>query len=119
MKGGDIATVIGGLTAFIGTIYGTWRAARSEKIKASTDSTSILLGGWENFQNNTLKEVERVRTSCQEQIAELKAEHEQDRVEWREREAKWDEEKKSMQDEIDKLKSQVLIHIEKSTREES
>lgn len=109
MKGGDIAAIIGGLTAFVGTIYGTWRAARSDKLKSSSDNAAVLLGGWRDFQAETLKEVDRVRRSCQEEIAALKVEHEKDLAEWRERE-------KSMQKEIDTLKAQVLILIESKTR---
>ncbi|HXH59092.1 hypothetical protein [Iamia sp.] len=111
MNGGDIAAIIGGITAFVGTIYGTWRGARSDKVKSSSDNAAVLLGGWEKFQTKTLEEVERVRKSCQDEIAALKVEHEQDRAEWRGRE-------KSMQDEIDKLKSQVLILIQAKARGE-
>lgn len=109
MSGNELAAIIGALGTFGGTMYGTWRLARSDKTKASSDNAAVLLGGWRDFQAETLKEVDRVRKSCQEEIAELKREHDEDRAIWRRRE-------KEMQEEIDRLKAQVIILIEAQGR---
>ncbi len=97
--------VLGGLSA----IYGTWRLARKDRSVDAADNAAVLLGGWRDFQAETLKEVERVRASLQQQIVELKAEHTAERAEWvRDSEAK--------QTEIDKLKAQIFILLEGKNR---
>lgn len=109
MSGGELAAIIGGLSGFVATMYGTYRVARADKMKQGADGAAVLLGGWRDFQAETLKEVDRVRKSCQEEIAELKREHDEDRAVWRKRE-------KEMQEEIDRLKAQVIILIEAQAR---
>lgn len=111
MSGGELAAIIGGLSGFIATMFGTWRVARADKMKQGADGAAVLLGGWRDFQAETLKEVDRVRTACQAEIAELKREHDEDRAAWKVRE-------RAMQEEIDRLKAQVLILIESKARGE-
>lgn len=110
MSGAEVATIIGGITGFLATMYGTWRVARADKMKHNSDSAAVLLGGWKDFQQETLKEIDRVRKTCQEQMAEMRQEYDADRLTWA-------KEKESMQGEIDRLKAQVLILIEKAARE--
>ena len=109
MSGGEWAAIIGGIAGFISTMYGVWRVARADKLKSGSDNAAVLLGGWRDFQAETLKEVERVRTSCQEQMDALRKEYDADREEWA-------KEKQAMQAEIETLKTQVLILIEQKTR---
>lgn len=109
MSGGEWAAIVGGITGFISTMYGVWRVARADRLKHGSDNAAVLLGGWRDFQAETLKEVDRVRASCQEQMDALRKEYDSDREEWA-------LEKKAMQAEIDTLKTQVLILIEQKTR---
>ena len=111
MTGGEIAAMIGGLTGFIATMYTTWRVARADRMKHGSDSAAVLLGGWQSFQAETLKEVDRVRKSCQEEIAKLKEEHSAERFVWQ-------VERERMQNEIDDLKEQVMLLIQSKTRGE-
>lgn len=107
MSGAEVAAILGVISTFIGSMYGTWRVARGDKSKQSTEGAAVLLSGWEKFQAQTLLEVERVRKQCAEQINELKKEHEEDRAEWKKRELE-------MQSEIDRLKEQVRLLIKAS-----
>lgn len=119
MKGTEIAAVLGGIATIIGVIgglYGTWRLARGDKVKQGADNAAVLLGGWRDIQNATLKEVERVRTACEEEIAKLKAEHDADRADWDRREAKMLAREAKMQEQIDKLEAQVVTLLEKKAR---
>lgn len=102
---GQTAYAVGGALGGIATLYGTFRLAR----KDSADGAAVLLGGWRDFQAETLKEVERVRASLQQQIAELKAEHTAERAEWTRDSAE-------KQAEIDKLKAQIFILLEGKNR---
>ncbi len=118
MTVGAFAGVLTAFSTFVGAMYGVWRLARSDrtqrgavKVQQSADSAAVLLGGWRDIQSATLQEVDRVRSECEKKIAELKAEHDEDRAEWKARE-------RAMQDEIDRLKAQVFILIEAKAREE-
>lgn len=104
MSGAEVATIIGGITGFLATMYGTWRVARADRLKNNADSAAVLLGGWAAFQAETkatmTAEVERVKKSCQDEIDALREEHEEDRQEWRRRE-------RAMREEIDSLKREI------------
>lgn len=109
MKGTEIAAFFGVFFTFAGGIYATWRTAKSDSMKNRSDNAAVLLGGWEKFQQKTLEEVDRVRKVCENEIAQLKKEHDEDRALWHQRETE-------MRDEIDRLKAQVIILIEAQTR---
>jgi len=105
----QLTIAFGGLLGGLSAIYGTWRLARKDHSKDSADAAAVLLGGWRDFQAETLKEVERVRASLQQQIVDLKIEHAAERAEWlRDSEAK--------QAEIDKLKDQIFVLLEGKSR---
>lgn len=109
MTGGEIAAIIGGISGLLATLFGTWRVARKEHNVAKSDNAAVLLGGWRDFQAETLKEVERVRSSFQAQISEMKAEHETDT-------ARWDRDRDRLQKEIDSLKATITVLLERQAR---
>lgn len=105
----QVTIAIGAALGAAASIYGTWRLARKDRSDDAAGNAAVLLGGWRDFQAETLKEVERVRALTQAQIAELKAEHEADRVQW-------DRDRERLQTEIDQLKAQIRIFVEREYR---
>lgn len=109
MTGAEVASILGILLTAAGGLYGTWRLAKADKWKGTADQAAVLLTGWQALQSSIVDEVERVKKSCAEEIANLKAEHDADRREWQ-------EEKAAMQEEIELLKAQVAALLEVGAR---
>lgn len=105
----QVTIAVGAGLGAAASIYATWRLARKDRSDDAAGNAAVLLGGWRDFQAETLKEVERVRATFTAQIAELKAEHETDRVQW-------EAQRERLQTEIDQLKSQILILVERGHR---
>lgn len=100
---------IAGLLTATGTFSADRRKARREKYQGDTDNAAVLLASWKALGDSISSEVERVRKACTEEIAKLKAEHEQDRREWQ-------VEKLAMQEEIETLKAQVYSLLQTAHR---
>ncbi len=102
MSGGDAVIVTTAVLTFVGSIYATFRLARTDKVKAGLDSSAVLLGGWKDLQASLTVEVERVRRQSAEEVGALRAEHEKDRAEWA-------VEREAMERKIASLEAQILI----------
>lgn len=109
---GVVAVVLGALTAFLaatGQLSAERRKNRTDRGRESSGDAAVLLASWKDLGDSITAEVERVKKSCIEEIAKLKAEHEADRAEWH-------AERAAMHEEIETLKAQVLGLLSLSKR---
>lgn len=109
MSGESIAQIIIGIGTVIASLYGAIRLARSDKVKSASDNAAVLLSGWEALKNSTTEEMERVKKSCAEEIAKMKADHDKDREDW-------DRDRVAMQDRIETLEAKVVALLARLDR---